>query len=52
MDEIKKRVLFLLADGWENFEEIQDHLGIDDEDMSDVIDWLEEEEFLVPHTIH
>lgn len=51
MDD-KQRVVYLLAQGWKDFNLIQQHLEISDEDMKEIMEWLIEEDYIKVHTIH
>jgi len=52
MDD-KQRVVYLLANGWTDFDNIQKHLEISsDEDMQEIMKWLIEEDYIKVHTIH
>ena len=48
----KYRVVYLLSQGWTDFNLIQKHLEISDEDMKEIMEWLIEEDYLKVHTIH
>ena len=53
MDEHNKhQVILLLSQGWTDLVTIQEHVGISDEEMSKIIDWLYEEEYIITHTVH
>ena len=51
MDD-KQRVVYLLANGWTDFDAIQKHLEISNEDMEEIMEWLIEEDYIKVHTIH
>jgi hypothetical protein len=52
MDELKHQVILLLAQGWTDLASIQEHADISDGDMSEIVQWLVDEEFIITHTIH
>ena len=46
------KVVNLLAQGWTDFDAIQKHLEISDEDMDKIMEWLLEEDYIRAYTIH
>lgn len=51
MDD-RQRVVYLLAHGWTDFDLIQKHLEISDEDMEEIMEWLIAEDYIRSYTIH
>jgi len=52
MDEDKQKVVYLLANGWTDFDAIQERLEISDEDMEEIMEWLIAEDYIRSYTIH
>lgn len=54
MDDISDahKVLYLLANGWENISEIQDFLDLSDYEMKEIVDELSLQGVISTHTVH
>ncbi len=51
-DEAFYKVVYLIACGWEDFTEIQEALDLSEEEMSEILDQLAEEQIIERYTIH
>lgn len=51
-DFIKHKVLYLLVNGWNDLEAIQHNLQISDKNWKEIMKWLQDENYIVIHTIH